>query len=268
MSVLPAAYETIGKRTFRQALIHLFETDYKIMGSHRVLEMMATDIVALMETYHPQCERLKSGDLVWTTTARSEQKPGKGKRTEEYEQVTLALPWVTADEIRSSPTERHSVHQRDVARAVRVIKAAYAAGGLLTQAEVGLLFNTAPAAVGDWLNEHYQRTGEVLPTKGQALDMGCQPSHKDIVIYLYEQKLDAAEIARRTAHHQLSVDRYIQDYERVKLLLGKGIPPEEIGHAIGRALSTVKQYCKLVLHYHPELRQTPTTDPASTATKI
>jgi hypothetical protein len=267
MTTGPAPYETIGKRTFRQALIHLFETEYKIMGSHRVLEMMATDIISLMETYYPLGERLKSGDLVWTTTARSEQKPSKGQRTEEYEQVTLALPWVTADELATSATERHSVHQRDIARAVRVIKAAYAAGGLLTQAEVGIMFNTAPSAIGAWLNEHYQRTGDIPPTKGQALDMGSQPSHKDIVIYLYEQKRDPVEIARRTGHHQKSVDRYIQDYERVKLLLGKGATPEEISHAIGRALSTVKQYCTLVRHYHPELRLAPLAEPASKPTE-
>ncbi len=268
MTEEPGPFDTIGKRTFRQALIHLFESEYKILGSHRVLHMLATDILNLMETYYPLGERLKSGDLVWTTTARTEQKPGQGKRTEEFEQITLALPWVTPDDLVTSKTERLSVHQRDVARAVRVIKAAYAAGGLLTQAEVGIMFNTAPSAIGDWLHEHYQRTGEVLPTKGQALDMGSQPSHKDIVVYLYEQKLDAVEIARRTGHHQKSVDRYLQDYEKVKLLLGKGITPEEISHAIGRALSTVRQYRKLVLHYHPELRLAPTGEPASKLTKL
>ena len=267
MTVPTGPFAAISKRTFRQALIYLFETEYKIMGSHRVLEMIAADILALMDEYHPTGERLKSGDLVWTTTAGTEQKPGKGKRTEEYAQVTISVPWVTPDDLLAPGKERHSIRQQNIARAVRVVKAAYAAGGLLTLAEVGAMFNTVPETVGEWLDEHYQRTGEVLPTKGQALDMGSQPSHKDIVVHLYEQKVDAVEIARRTHHHQTSVDRYLQDYERVKVLLSKGMSPDEISHATGRGISTVKQYCKLLWHYHPELRTAPAAESASNPTK-
>jgi hypothetical protein len=32
--------------------------------------------------------------------------------------------------------------------------------------------------------------------------MGSQPSHKDVIIYLHEQKVNAVEIARPTHRHQ------------------------------------------------------------------
>lgn len=66
MTTPPGPFETIGKRTFRQALIRLFETEYKIMGSHRVLEMMADDILALMDEFHPMGDRLKSRRGSWS----------------------------------------------------------------------------------------------------------------------------------------------------------------------------------------------------------
>jgi hypothetical protein len=248
-------YESITKRTFRQALIHLLETEYKILGSHRVLEMVATDVQALVDEYHPAAERSRAGDLIWTTTASSESKPGKGKKTEECQHVTIALPWVIIDDLQTpSATKGRQVRQSNIARAVRIVKAAYAAGGLLTMPELAAMFNVAPVTMGEWLEEHYQRTGEVLPTKAQVLDVGSQPSHKDIVVYLHEEKLDAVEIARRTHHHLSCVEVYLKDYDRVKLLLSKGLPPDEIAHAIGRSLHTVRQYCKLTWHYHPELQ--------------
>jgi hypothetical protein len=246
-------YESITKRTFRQALIHLLETEYKILGSHRVLEMMATDVQALVDEYHPPAERSRAGDLIWTTTASSESKPGKGKKTEECQHVTIALPWVVIDDLQTpAATKGRQGRQSNIARAVRIVKAAYAAGGLLTMPELAAMFNVAPVTMGEWLEEHYQRTGEVLPTKAQVLDVGSQPSHKDIVVYLYEQKLDAVEIARRTHHHLSCVEVYIQDYERVKVLLSKGMLLAEIAHATGRSLNCVRQYCKLAQHYHPE----------------
>jgi hypothetical protein len=255
MSVPRTYYESMTKRTFRQALIYRLETEYKILGSHRVLEMMATDIQALVDEYYPAAERMHTGDLVWTTTARTETKPGKGKTTEECQHITLALPWVTAEDLYApSATERHKVRQSNIARAVRLVKAAYEAGGLLTMPELAAMFNVSPVTVGEWLDDHYQRTGEVPPTKAQVLDMGSQPSHKDVIVFLHEQKLDAVEIARRTHHHLASVEVYVQDYDRVKLLLDKEMPPDEIAHAIGRSLNTVRQYCKLVGHYHPELQ--------------
>jgi len=254
MSSTPNPYAPVAKRDLRQALIHHLETEYKILGSHRVLEMIATDILALVEEYYPLRERVKAGEILWTTTADTGRKPGRGQKVEDCPQVTLCLPWVTAEDLTlPSPGGQRGFRQRDIARAVRLVKAARAAGGLLTLAELGALFNVSPATVQVWLDEHYQRTGEVLPTKGQVMDIGSQPSHKDVVIYLLEQKVDSIEIARRTHHQQSSVDRYIRDYERVKLLMSKGMSPAEISHATGRALHTVRQYCRLVEYYHPEL---------------
>ena len=61
-------YESITKRDFKTALIRLLESEYKIIGSHRVLLMLADDIEQLHQEYYPQRNRLRSGDVVWQTT--------------------------------------------------------------------------------------------------------------------------------------------------------------------------------------------------------
>ena len=40
-------YESIPKRSFRNAIIRCLEEQYKILGSHKVLQMVADDIVRL-----------------------------------------------------------------------------------------------------------------------------------------------------------------------------------------------------------------------------
>jgi len=44
-------YHAATQRTFRQAIIHLLENEYKLVGSHRVMQMIAVDIVDLHAEY-------------------------------------------------------------------------------------------------------------------------------------------------------------------------------------------------------------------------
>ena len=269
MTTASSASYGLSQRTFQQAIVHRLETEYKLVGSHRILDMIATDILALMDEYYPHGERATMGTIIWTTSANTGRKPTRDERMGYGPPITVLLPWVTADELAAPPpTDRRSAHERTIARAVRLVKAAQAAGGLLTLSELAVLFNVTTTAVSIWLDEHYQRTGEVVPLKGYVLDLGRQPSHKDIIVHLFEQKIDAVEIARRTGHHQMSVDRYIHDYERVKLLVSKGMSLDEISHTIGKGVSTIRQYWTLVKHYHPELCLTSDSKNASNPAKL
>jgi hypothetical protein len=70
---------------------------------------------------------------------------------------------------------------------------------------------------------------------------------------LIEKKNAPPDIARQTGYSLEAVDRYISDYERVKMLLKRGANPKEISQLIGRGLRTVKQYQRIAIIYHPEL---------------
>ena len=61
------------------------------------------------------------------------------------------------------------------------------------------------------------------------------------------------DTARTTQHSLEAVDRYIKDYERVKVLLRKGLTTQEISHAIGRGERTVIEYQDIATDFHPDL---------------
>lgn len=256
-------YQSITKRNFRSAVTHLLETEYKLVGSHRILDLLAEDIEALTQEFYPTTERAASGSLIWTTTLDDGRKAQPGKRTEEYPTVTMGLPFVTADDLaekmQACPAgqKRERGRQQEIQRMARMIKAGMANPGkraTLTQAELSVILNRSLVVIGSYIQEYHQQTGEWLPIKGYCQDQGAAPSHKGQIIELYEQGLEPPDIARRTSHDLKSVERYIKDYERVKLMLRKGLSITDIMHASGRGRKVVLQYQALAYRYHPELR--------------
>ncbi len=59
----------IRKRTFRSALIEMLEREYKLIGSHKVIELTADDICQLRDEFYPQIGEEAYGSLTWVTTS-------------------------------------------------------------------------------------------------------------------------------------------------------------------------------------------------------
>ena len=261
MSTSP--YHTATQRTFRQAIIHLLETEYKLVGSHKVIQMIADDISDLHTEYYRNADVVPPGYIVWRSTLDEGHKPPAGRRAEDEPTVTAVLPSITDDDIaeiaQGCPEGKHAstwAHERDVRRVARLVKAGLDNPGgrqLLSLAEISLLINRSISTVRRCILEHLEQTGKLLPIKGYVLDQGSNPTHKGVILRLYEKGVAPPDIARATEHSLEAVDRYIKDYERVKVLLGKGLSVTEIGHAIGRGQRTVTQYYEIALEFHPDL---------------
>ena len=251
------------QRSFKQAVRQLLETQYGLIGSGRVVDLLADDLQHLAEQFHPPAEHLQSGWLVFTGTKASGPKPQPGQSVGAHELVTLAWPVILPEDIealghlppgQAGRTARSQLTQQ---RLVRLIEYGWQhpkGPVLLTTTDLGLMVGQTPSQVGRLLAKARQQTGKALPTKGYYFDQGMAPSHKADVVALYEQGLDEADIAHQSQHHQSSVGRYLRDYERVKLLLRRQVPPEEMAPLIGLQPSVVKVYVELVSHYHPDLR--------------
>jgi hypothetical protein len=254
-------YASIEKRTFESALIHLLETEYGLLGGRRILALLAEDVRELVDEFYPTTERASSGTLVWTCTADEGKKAITGKRTEEYKTATVLLPLVTKEDLRertdkkvaAAGKKRAAARNRDKRRVARLLKAAEAQGGLLTIAELSVILNKSYELTRKYIREWEEETGEMLPLKGYRMDQGCRPTHKGEIIRLYEQGMQPPDVAHETAHNLKSVERYLKDYERVKMMLKRGSEVAEISTMIGRGQSVVVEYIEIAREYHPEL---------------
>ena len=84
MRTLPDRYATVGRRDFRAALEYLLETEFKLVGSHRVIRLIAEAVVELQRQFYPEHEHLEPGTILWATTFRN--------RPEDH-------PWVSPAEL-------------------------------------------------------------------------------------------------------------------------------------------------------------------------
>ena len=255
-------FASLERRGFRSALMHLLETEYKLIGSRRVLQVLCEDIEGLMAEYFPRGERMEVGEICWVTTKQTSRKPSYGKRTEDYESVVVRLPLVTQSDIskrvRIKAGTKNSNYvmnrERDLETMARLVKSAWEQGGMLSQAELCVLMNRSLSTMQKYVAEYEaQHPEDPLPLKGYIIDQGSRPTHKGIILNLYEQGVDPTDIARRTRHGLDAVDRYIKAYERVKGLCNKGLNREEIGKMTGLSQKVVDAYLNIAKHFHQKL---------------
>jgi Protein of unknown function (DUF1670) len=259
MSNLKDRYESINKRNFHQAIVNLLESEYKIIGSRKVLELLAEDIENLHREYYPSRNQVGFGEIVFTTTKDDGQRQSYGKKTEDYASVTVVLPLITKEDVERriyfKKGDRNSNYRhreaRDIETMVRIIKTAKAQVGLLSGAEVSVLMNRSLTTIRKYVDAYREKTGEILPLKGYVLDQGSLPTHKGIIISLYEQGISPAEIVLKTSHSQNAVDRYIKHYEQVKKLIRKGLDEKAIKEITGRTMKVVREYIKLYKDLNP-----------------
>jgi len=256
-------YASIPKRSFRNSIIHHIEHNYKLVGSHKVIQMMADDIVELHKEFYPETSTVGSGSIVWQTTAATEKKPSYGKKVEDEKIKTVILPLVTPKDVEYRMRSHYHVEkkgnshqkqaQRDMEVMARLVKSAFKQGGLLTGAELSVLMNRSLHAIGRYLKMYHETHDDILPTKGIILDQGSRPTHKAPIVNLYEQGIPDPDIARLTNHTIESVGIYLRAYRNVKMMMGKGFNLMEMVRVSGKSKSTIIQYRELVSQYHPDL---------------
>lgn len=249
-------------RSFSQAIVHLLETSYRLLGSRSVLELIARDVKALAEQFFPPQERLRPGWMVFTGVKATGQKAHPGQSGAEHELITLSWPVLTADDLQVLSTApvgqagqqaRHTLLCQRIARIVEHGAQHPEGPVLLTLADLGAMLNLSTVQVSLLLKEARQVTGKPLLTKGYYFDQGVRPTHKDQIIALYESGADEADIARQTQHESKSVGQYIRDYERVKLLLKTDATADRIIYLTGLQPNVVQAYTGMVYQYHPDL---------------
>jgi transposase len=253
-------YESINKRNFRTAIINLLENEYKILGSRKIIEMLADDLENLHREYYPGKDQVGFGEIIFTTTKDDGQRQSYGKKAEDYGTVTVVLPLITKEDVERriyyKKGDRNSNYKhresRDIETMVRLLKSAKQQGGLLSGAELSVLMNRSLSTLTKYLRAYTEKTGEILPLKGYVLDQGSLPTHKGIIISLYEQGKSPADIVLNTGHSQDAVDRYIKQYDQIKKLIRKGMDETSIKEITGRSMKVVREYIKLYKDLNPE----------------
>jgi hypothetical protein len=265
-------YVGVVQRSFKSAVVHLLETSYGLLGSQRVLSLLADDLQTLVEQFYPVPEHVPSGWMVFVGTKATGPKAYPGQSAGDFELVTLAWPVLVSSDLERlaslppGPAGAPGLQALLEERLIRLIEhGCHHPQGpvLLTRADLAALLGLTPPRVSALLIHARQTTHKALLTKGYYFDQGMRPTHKAETIALYEAGVDELTIARQIGHAQTSVGHYIRDYERVKLLLTHHTPIERIPVLIGMQPNVVRAHADLVYDHHPELMPEGLAPPAT-----
>jgi len=241
------------KRSLPDLLVHKFLAEYGYDHGPVIARAIVDDILTTIEQCYP--ERLPPKTVVWLAVRRDWN--GRRKSLAVTDLVPVQLPMVTLEEVEllMQPELRRGLKARRAfnrARFVRWCFAAYDQGGVLTLLDLSLLSGMSEHYAAELLGEYEAQQGEIVPTRGTVHDIGPSVTHKAEVIRRWLRHQSPTQIARTLNHSQEAVDRYIADFQKVRLLAQK-FPQPELPTLTGLSASVVQQYIALLREYEPAL---------------
>lgn len=253
-------FSTSARKTFHHALTHLLKREFPGLFGPAVTELFATQVEQLFQKFHPQRDRVGWGQIVWLAVA-ADDLPSYGKRIEDTQLVPVILDLVTRDDIDLLLDGREWNDLRE-ARITRLCEQAHAQGGLLSQADLGLLLTQSNSAISQAMRAKFRASpdAKLLPSRGSLHDLGQTVSHKRSICYkrLVEKK-STSQVANETFHSPEAVEQYVQALRRVQLCHDQGMTVADISQATGMSVRLIKEYVNLITEFGlPNLNESST----------
>lgn len=257
-------FRRINDKSLRQLLIHRFLNDYGYDKGEVTATAIVDDILKTVEEYFvitlpleklatgdqlPDERYLSYGQLVWMAVPIDEY-PEKGKSIIKTRMKPVILTYLATEDIESFRNGFTS-RQLRINRLVRWCHQAYDQGALLTHLDLAVLLNVCDAVVNDYVKEWKpNNSGKLLPTRGNIHDLSGAITHKKEIITLYLQGHLTPTIAAKTKHSKEAVDRYIRDYESVKVVRTATADIDNISQITRLSKRIISQYLDLIPQHH------------------
>lgn len=239
-------YKRLKGKTLRQILLHRFLTQYGYDKGAVTAGAIIDDILLLVEQYYRYSDQsfLKQGQMVWHAVPVDEP-CAKHKSMAQTKLQPVVLDIVSESDIEDWKTPIHHRELR-LKKIERWTQQAYDQGALLSQLDLAVLLCTSEMTAGQYVREYHNLYDRPLPTRGNVQRIGSGQTHKREIITLHLKGYLVPAICKKTNHSKESVQRYIHDYEAIKLLATKFDDVDLISRIIRLKTSVVKQYLDLI----------------------
>jgi len=237
-------YASALDRFFKPALQKFFLDAFPKYFGKVVVEKIADELIALFERHRPERDYIETGQILWNALDKNTRGDSPNRR---FVHVVLTLV-SAADVQRLVQGESPSRIAKDVV--ARIIREAYAQGGILSSRDIALLTLRDNSWVSALRIEYENEHQVILPHTGVLHDMGsCITHKKQIIQKVVLEKKDPTLVAQETNHTQKAVDHYLQDYYRVKTVFQSNPNLNYIHSVTNISKNVVKQYIDIYLHF-------------------
>ena len=154
---------------------------------------------------------LQPGQMIWKAID-AEEPPGKPLSKCAFKTIRLTVHCLEEDR------EIKRLYGNSAKRGQQILRMcteAFDQGALLTQEDLGILLDCNERTVRNDQKDFQKKHNLLIPTRGNKCDIGPGVTHREKVIELFIQGLEAVDIARQLQHSLKAVERYIDSYCRV-----------------------------------------------------
>jgi len=239
-------YRRMKGKSLKHILLDRFINQYGYDKGSVTASAIVDDLLPLIEQYYRFNDNsfLKPGQMVWHAVPIDEY-PKKGKTIAQTRLKPVVLDIIADDDIEDLRSSTHS-RELKLKKVERWTHQAHDQGALLSQLDLAVLLATSTLTAGDYVRHFQNLYNRPLPTRGNVQLIGGGQTHKREIITLHIKGYLVPTICQKTNHSKEAVERYIRDYESVKLLSTKFDDPEVISRIIRLSTSVVKQYLDLL----------------------
>lgn len=196
----------------------------------------------------PELRTPQPGQVLYSCVASDE---GSGKPLAECRMASVWLTLFSELDRGDWPSSTLGEKGRSVElrrrRLIRLTEEAYDQGGLLSQEDLGQLLMTDVRTIRRDIRALREAADPVVVrTRGQQQDIGPGVTHRSLVVRLWLEGLEPAEVAQRTKHSLSSVENYLEKFKRVAYLRGsKNFMVSEIALTVGISLAATRAFVEL-----------------------
>jgi len=236
----------IKGKSLKNILLDRFLNNYGYDKGIITAAAIVDDILAIIENYYRYSDNsfIKNGQMVWHAVPVDEY-PKKGKSIAQTRLKPVVLDIICDKDIDDM---KKPLHHREIRikKVERWTQQAYDQGALLTQLDLAVLLGVNEYTAGQYVREYYQLYNRPLPTRGNIQFIGSGQTHKKEIISLYVNGYLVPTICQRTNHSKDAVERYIRDFEAIRLLDSKFDDINSISLITRLSKRVVQQYIELI----------------------
>lgn len=241
---LESIFKPAKDKNLSAALAYVIATSFPKIGGERVVKLCTKMVMEVVDQHLKPKEHLHPGQFLYNAVSIDDP-PSRGKTIAQTKQVTVILDLVPSLDIEKR-ISRESRPDRLLRRAIRLCKQAYRQGGVLTCADLALILGCSDSYISSLLAEYEREHEKIVPRRANIHDMGTGQTHKRIICLMrHRDGKSAADIARDTNHSDKAVDRYLNDFARVRFCLQQGMDIGQIRQAVDMSEQLVKQYVEI-----------------------
>jgi len=218
------------------------------VGGKELRVILSQKILALVDEYMPDIQRVKPGQMVWTAVHKNTRADSK-----KVQLKPIVLTLVNENDIRIAETGAKTPPRMLPDTIARVTKEAYEQDTLLSMRDLALIFKRSPSTMSNCRKEYEEMKKEVLPTVASLQDVGSGITHKYMILRkILIDKKDMVKVRQETKHTQGAIDRYLKDYRRVEMLFDDNKEVKFIERVTGMREFLIKQYYEIYIEANKE----------------